>query len=96
MSPENVSIHPTAEIHPTVIMEGKITVGAYTKIDAGTEDIGISLLASSLPCSLSPLLSSSLTSSSTLPRRLEAFQRVLPKVGSDRNTPGSRPSGATR
>ena len=36
MSPENISIHPTAEIHPTVIMEGKITVGAYTKIDAGT------------------------------------------------------------
>ncbi len=36
MSPENISIHPTAEIHPTVIMEGEITVGAYTKIDAGT------------------------------------------------------------
>jgi carbonic anhydrase/acetyltransferase-like protein (isoleucine patch superfamily) len=36
MSPENVSIHPTADIHSTVVMEGKITVGAYTKIDAGT------------------------------------------------------------
>jgi carbonic anhydrase/acetyltransferase-like protein (isoleucine patch superfamily) len=30
------TIDPTAEIHPTVILEGKITVGAYTKIDTGT------------------------------------------------------------
>jgi carbonic anhydrase/acetyltransferase-like protein (isoleucine patch superfamily) len=29
-------IDPTAEIHPSVILEGKVTVGAYTKIDAGT------------------------------------------------------------
>jgi len=29
-------IHPTADIHPSVVMEGKVTVGAYTKIDAGT------------------------------------------------------------
>jgi len=30
------NIDPTADIHPSVIMEGKVTVGAYTKIDAGT------------------------------------------------------------
>ena len=29
-------IDPTADMHPTVILEGKVTVGAYTKIDAGT------------------------------------------------------------
>jgi carbonic anhydrase/acetyltransferase-like protein (isoleucine patch superfamily) len=29
-------IHPTAEIHPTVLLEGKVTVGPYTKIDSGT------------------------------------------------------------
>jgi len=29
-------IDPTADIHPSVIMEGKVTVGPYTKIDAGT------------------------------------------------------------
>ena len=29
-------IDPTAEVHPSVILEGKVTVGAYTKIDAGT------------------------------------------------------------
>ena len=29
-------IHPTAEIHPSVILEGRVTVGAYTKVDAGT------------------------------------------------------------
>ena len=29
-------IHPTADVHPSVILEGKVTVGAYTKIDAGT------------------------------------------------------------
>lgn len=33
-SPHN--IHPTADIHPSVILAGKVTVGAYTKIDAGT------------------------------------------------------------
>jgi UDP-N-acetylglucosamine acyltransferase len=32
----SISIHPTADIHPTVLLEGKITVGAFTKIDAGT------------------------------------------------------------
>jgi carbonic anhydrase/acetyltransferase-like protein (isoleucine patch superfamily) len=29
-------IHPTADIHPSVILDGHITVGAYTRIDAGT------------------------------------------------------------
>jgi len=29
-------IDPTADIHPSVILEGKVAVGAYTKIDAGT------------------------------------------------------------
>ena len=31
-----IQIDPTADVHPTVIMEGRVTVGAYTKIDAGT------------------------------------------------------------
>lgn len=30
------NIDPTADIHPSVILEGNVTVGAYTKIDAGT------------------------------------------------------------
>jgi len=30
------NIDPTADIHPSVIMEGRVTVGPYTKIDAGT------------------------------------------------------------
>ena len=29
-------IDPTADVHPSVILEGKVTVGAYTKIGAGT------------------------------------------------------------
>ncbi|MHC4112970.1 MAG: hypothetical protein ACYSUY_17985 [Planctomycetota bacterium] len=29
-------IHPTADVHPTAYLEGKVTVGPYTKIDAGT------------------------------------------------------------
>ena len=33
-SPHNID--PTADIHPSVILEGKVTVGAYTKIGAGT------------------------------------------------------------
>lgn len=32
----NITLHPTAEVHPSVILEGKVTIGAYTKIDAGT------------------------------------------------------------
>jgi acyl-[acyl carrier protein]--UDP-N-acetylglucosamine O-acyltransferase len=31
-----MEIDPTADIHPSVILEGKVTVGPYTKIDAGT------------------------------------------------------------
>lgn len=31
-----MNIDPTADIHPSVILEGKVTVGPYTKIDAGT------------------------------------------------------------
>lgn len=31
-----INIDPTAEIHPSVIFEGNVTVGAYTRIDAGT------------------------------------------------------------
>lgn len=31
-----IDIHPTADVHPSVILEGKVTVGPYTKIDAGT------------------------------------------------------------
>ncbi len=31
-----MNIHPTADIHSSVILEGRVTVGAYTKIDAGT------------------------------------------------------------
>ncbi len=31
-----MNIDPTADIHPSVIMEGRVTVGPYTKIDAGT------------------------------------------------------------
>ncbi len=30
------NIHATADIHPSVILEGEVTVGAYTKIGAGT------------------------------------------------------------
>jgi carbonic anhydrase/acetyltransferase-like protein (isoleucine patch superfamily) len=30
-----MNIDPTADIHPSVILEGRVTVGAYTKIDAG-------------------------------------------------------------
>jgi carbonic anhydrase/acetyltransferase-like protein (isoleucine patch superfamily) len=30
------NIDPRADIHPSVILEGKVTVGPYTKIDAGT------------------------------------------------------------
>jgi UDP-N-acetylglucosamine acyltransferase len=33
---ENMNIHPTADIHPSVILEGRVTVGEYTRIDAGT------------------------------------------------------------
>ncbi len=31
-----MNIHPTAEVHDSVILEGRVTVGPYTKIDAGS------------------------------------------------------------
>ena len=31
-----MNIDATADIHPSVILEGKVTIGPYTKIDAGT------------------------------------------------------------
>ena len=31
-----IDIHPAADVHPSVILEGRVTVGPYTKIDAGT------------------------------------------------------------
>jgi carbonic anhydrase/acetyltransferase-like protein (isoleucine patch superfamily) len=31
-----IDIHPAADVHPSAILEGKVTVGPYTKIDAGT------------------------------------------------------------
>lgn len=31
-----INIHPTADVHPSVILEGRVTVGPYTKIDIGT------------------------------------------------------------
>ncbi len=36
VSRAGMNIDPNADIHPSVILEGKITVGAFTKIDAGT------------------------------------------------------------
>ncbi len=32
----DINIHPTADVHPSVILEGKVTVGPYTRIDIGT------------------------------------------------------------
>lgn len=31
-----IDIHPTADVHDSVILEGRVAVGPYTKIDAGT------------------------------------------------------------
>ena len=31
-----IDIDPTADVHPTVILEGTIKIGAFTKVDAGT------------------------------------------------------------
>jgi carbonic anhydrase/acetyltransferase-like protein (isoleucine patch superfamily) len=31
-----INVHPTAEIHPTVLLEGNVTIGAFTKVDSGT------------------------------------------------------------
>jgi carbonic anhydrase/acetyltransferase-like protein (isoleucine patch superfamily) len=36
MQESRLNVHPTAEIHPTAYLEGKVTVGAFTRIDAGT------------------------------------------------------------
>ncbi|MHC4749608.1 MAG: hypothetical protein ACYTFW_06990 [Planctomycetota bacterium] len=33
---KGINIHPAADVHPSVILEGRVTVGPYTKIDAGT------------------------------------------------------------
>lgn len=30
-----ISIHPTADVHPTAILEGEVTIGAYTVVSAG-------------------------------------------------------------
>jgi carbonic anhydrase/acetyltransferase-like protein (isoleucine patch superfamily) len=34
--PSGINIHPTADVHPTAYLEGKVTVGPFTRIDAGT------------------------------------------------------------
>lgn len=31
-----ISVHPTAEVHPTVLLEGNVAIGPFTKIDSGT------------------------------------------------------------
>jgi UDP-N-acetylglucosamine acyltransferase len=35
-SKSGINVHPTAWIHPTALLEGNVTIGAYTKVDAGT------------------------------------------------------------
>jgi len=35
-SKPGMNLDPTADIHPSVILEGKVTVGAFTRIDSGT------------------------------------------------------------
>lgn len=40
MADYKIVIDPTAEVHPSVILEGNITVGKYTKINAGTVIMG--------------------------------------------------------
>jgi len=32
----NIQIDPTAQVHPTAVLEGTVTVGAFTRIGAGT------------------------------------------------------------
>lgn len=36
MPESKITIDPTAEVHPSAILEGNITIGKYTKIGAGT------------------------------------------------------------
>jgi UDP-N-acetylglucosamine acyltransferase len=31
-----IQVHPTAQIHPSAILEGNVTIGAYSRIGAGT------------------------------------------------------------
>lgn len=33
---KDINIDPAADVHPTVLLEGKVTVGPFTRIDAGT------------------------------------------------------------
>jgi len=33
---QGIDIDPTADVHPSVILEGHVTIGAFTKVDAGT------------------------------------------------------------
>lgn len=33
---KGIHVDPTADIHPTVLLEGNVTIGAFTRIDAGT------------------------------------------------------------
>ena len=35
-NPSGVNVHPTADVHPTAYLDGKVTVGPFTRIDAGT------------------------------------------------------------
>jgi carbonic anhydrase/acetyltransferase-like protein (isoleucine patch superfamily) len=39
-SRRGLHIDPTAEVHPSVILEGNITIGAFTQVDAGTILLG--------------------------------------------------------
>jgi len=31
-----IDVHPTADVHSTVLLEGNVTIGPFTKIDSGT------------------------------------------------------------
>jgi hypothetical protein len=58
---EGQDIDPTADIHPSVILEGKVKVGAYTKIDAGTIITGNVTIAKTISaCCLPPGLATKL------------------------------------
>jgi predicted DNA-binding protein with PD1-like motif/carbonic anhydrase/acetyltransferase-like protein (isoleucine patch superfamily) len=39
-SAPKIEIHPTAKVHPSVILEGRVSVGAYSRIEAGTVIVG--------------------------------------------------------
>ncbi len=36
MRRDGINVHETAQVHPSVIMEGKVSIGAYTFVGAGT------------------------------------------------------------